>query len=290
MHYPQPVHAAGVRRPGPLGSLPETERAAGEVLSLPLYPELPEGDALRVAEAIRALRVPGRAGDESGRVRGDVPPGGSPLVVHRDAPDHGGRWAIASRRAGRLRISGRRLRTGGNLAWLGTRAWGAGERGVGGRPLPLATAYCRRRGLSRVSRARCWSCPSPRPHVRPGDQLRRDLPPGSSGRRGGAAGDAPGAAPRGALLVRVPALERLQSHHDAAVHTRQRYRAAELRRKAEAAGLRVERASYANTVLLPWRAASRLGQAAFRAGRSGTDGPQGGEGWRAQTCAPPRPF
>ncbi|HEX2187215.1 MAG TPA: DegT/DnrJ/EryC1/StrS family aminotransferase [Chloroflexota bacterium] len=55
IHYPQPVH----RQPayhdlgyGP-GSLPETERAAGEILSLPLYPELPPDDARRVAAAIR---------------------------------------------------------------------------------------------------------------------------------------------------------------------------------------------------------------------------------------------
>jgi dTDP-4-amino-4,6-dideoxygalactose transaminase len=55
IHYPVPVH----RQPAYLdlgygeGSLPETERAAREILSLPLYPELPEGDVWRVAEAIR---------------------------------------------------------------------------------------------------------------------------------------------------------------------------------------------------------------------------------------------
>ncbi|HEX2324970.1 MAG TPA: DegT/DnrJ/EryC1/StrS family aminotransferase, partial [Chloroflexota bacterium] len=56
VHYPQPVHVQPAYVDlAPAGSLPETERAAGEVLSLPLYPELPEGDALRVAEAIRAF-------------------------------------------------------------------------------------------------------------------------------------------------------------------------------------------------------------------------------------------
>ncbi|HEX2516532.1 MAG TPA: DegT/DnrJ/EryC1/StrS family aminotransferase, partial [Chloroflexota bacterium] len=56
VHYPQPVHLQPAYVDlAPAGSLPETERAAGEVLSLPLYPELPEGDALRVAEAIRAF-------------------------------------------------------------------------------------------------------------------------------------------------------------------------------------------------------------------------------------------
>jgi dTDP-4-amino-4,6-dideoxygalactose transaminase len=63
VHYPQPVHVQPAYVDlAPAGSLPETERAAGEVLSLPLYPELPEGDALRVAEAIRAFFEPGAGG------------------------------------------------------------------------------------------------------------------------------------------------------------------------------------------------------------------------------------
>lgn len=55
IHYPEPVH----RQPAYLdlgydaGTLPETERAAREILSLPLYPELPEADARRVAAAVR---------------------------------------------------------------------------------------------------------------------------------------------------------------------------------------------------------------------------------------------
>ncbi len=59
MHYPVPLHMQkafawlGV----PKGSLPVTEKAAAEVLSLPLYPELTEGQARRVAEALKvALR------------------------------------------------------------------------------------------------------------------------------------------------------------------------------------------------------------------------------------------
>jgi dTDP-4-amino-4,6-dideoxygalactose transaminase len=59
VHYPVPVH----RQPayadlecGP-GSLPHTERAAAEVLSLPLYVGLSSADVLAVAEAIyRSLR------------------------------------------------------------------------------------------------------------------------------------------------------------------------------------------------------------------------------------------
>jgi dTDP-4-amino-4,6-dideoxygalactose transaminase len=55
IHYPEPVH----RQPAYFdlgyrpGALPETERAAGEILSLPLYPELPDDDVRRVAGAVR---------------------------------------------------------------------------------------------------------------------------------------------------------------------------------------------------------------------------------------------
>jgi dTDP-4-amino-4,6-dideoxygalactose transaminase len=55
IHYPIPVH----RQPAyaklglATGSLPETERAARDVLSLPLFPELTEEQALNVALSIR---------------------------------------------------------------------------------------------------------------------------------------------------------------------------------------------------------------------------------------------
>jgi dTDP-4-amino-4,6-dideoxygalactose transaminase len=70
IHYPVPVHLqpayAGLGY-GP-GSFPVTEAAADEILSLPMYPELPEHAPRRVAEALAAaleeLRVP--AGDPVG--------------------------------------------------------------------------------------------------------------------------------------------------------------------------------------------------------------------------------
>ncbi len=55
IHYPLPIHlqpAYHHLHPGP-GRLPVTERLAGEVLSLPLYPELSEVQVERVAQAIR---------------------------------------------------------------------------------------------------------------------------------------------------------------------------------------------------------------------------------------------
>ncbi len=58
VHYPVPVHLqpayrGRVRAPG---GLPETERAAREVLSLPMYPELSMPDQEAVISAVREIR------------------------------------------------------------------------------------------------------------------------------------------------------------------------------------------------------------------------------------------
>ena len=60
IHYPVPVHLQESHRDLGLGagSLPQTERAAREILSLPLYIGLSDDDALRVCEAIGQLRGP----------------------------------------------------------------------------------------------------------------------------------------------------------------------------------------------------------------------------------------
>ncbi|HZP34465.1 MAG TPA: DegT/DnrJ/EryC1/StrS family aminotransferase [Candidatus Acidoferrales bacterium] len=58
VYYPLPMHLQPIyKQLGYMcGELPESERAAGEVLSLPMYPELTTGDIERVAETIaRAL-------------------------------------------------------------------------------------------------------------------------------------------------------------------------------------------------------------------------------------------
>lgn len=57
VHYPVPVHLQPAYQGRLRGSdsLPVTERAAREVLSLPMYPELTDADVGRVAGAIRAF-------------------------------------------------------------------------------------------------------------------------------------------------------------------------------------------------------------------------------------------
>ncbi|HVG96174.1 MAG TPA: class I SAM-dependent methyltransferase [Chloroflexota bacterium] len=163
--------------------------------------------------------------------------------------------------------------TGGNLRWLSRfgRVYGIDLS-------PLAADFCRERGLRTVSRASVTRLPFPDAsfhlvtsfdviyHLGVADdvdalaEMRRVLRPG------------------GSLFVRVPAIERLHSAHDVAVHTRQRYTTAELRAKAARAGLAVDRASYANSVLLPLMAAARLarrgGPEEGAAGSAGGAAPQ----------------
>ena len=57
VHYPRPIHlqpamAAAGGRPG---DHPVSERLSREVLSLPLYPELPESEARRIADEVRSF-------------------------------------------------------------------------------------------------------------------------------------------------------------------------------------------------------------------------------------------
>ncbi len=55
IHYPVPIHLQPAYRGrlGEAGSLPETERAAREIVSLPMYPELSVDEGRAVAQAIR---------------------------------------------------------------------------------------------------------------------------------------------------------------------------------------------------------------------------------------------
>lgn len=53
VHYPLPAHQQAPYRQFSTGSLPNTERLAREVLSLPLYPELPEASVDYVIDLLR---------------------------------------------------------------------------------------------------------------------------------------------------------------------------------------------------------------------------------------------
>ncbi|MER6910886.1 DegT/DnrJ/EryC1/StrS family aminotransferase [Streptomyces sp. NPDC000594] len=60
VYYPTPIHRLKPfrepdRRAGRHWELPETERAAAEVVSLPVHPSLSEGDLARIAAAVNAL-------------------------------------------------------------------------------------------------------------------------------------------------------------------------------------------------------------------------------------------
>ena len=58
IHYPVPVHLQPAYKGKVTGgdSLPETERAAREILSLPMYPELSTDECNRVIEAVRSFK------------------------------------------------------------------------------------------------------------------------------------------------------------------------------------------------------------------------------------------
>jgi SAM-dependent methyltransferase len=70
--------------------------------------------------------------------------------------------------------------------------------------------------------------------------------------------------PDGLLLLNLPAYEFLRSHHDAAIHTQQRYTRNQVREMLGQAGLRVQTLTYRNTLLFPVAALVRLAQKLFR--------------------------
>ena len=75
--------------------------------------------------------------------------------------------------------------------------------------------------------------------------------------------------PGGVLLVRVPALRLLWGAHDVEVQSRHRYTRAELRELLESCALRVEQATYCNSLLFPLLLARRTLDRVL--GREGSD-------------------
>lgn len=69
--------------------------------------------------------------------------------------------------------------------------------------------------------------------------------------------------PGGTIFVTVPAFGFLWSRHDVVNQHRRRYRAPELRRLVQEAGLRIKLLSYSNTVLFPAVAGVRLAKKAW---------------------------
>lgn len=65
-------------------------------------------------------------------------------------------------------------------------------------------------------------------------------------------------APGGRILITVPAYQWMWSAHDEAHHHKRRYSKAQLRSVAEAAGLKVNRIGYFNSLLFPLAAAVRI--------------------------------
>jgi SAM-dependent methyltransferase len=120
-----------------------------------------------------------------------------------------------------------------------------------------AAAFARSRGAAAVCRARL---PEELPFREESFDLvtALDVIEHLDDDRGALAALARALRPGGALLVTVPAFQWLWSPHDDMNHHRRRYRRAELMARLDAAGLRVEHATYFNTWLFPLLAAARL--------------------------------
>ena len=160
--------------------------------------------------------------------------------------------------------------TGANLSWLARYA-GAG-RVVGIDAVSTALRYCRQRGHRDLAQASTTALPFARHtfHLVTSFDVLEQLP-------------GPGAdeqairefrrvlRPGGTVFIRVPAYEWMRSDHDAALGTYRRYSLEDLRTKTERAGLRVVRATYANSVLLPVAALRRLVLKRIGLGARGSD-------------------
>jgi SAM-dependent methyltransferase len=133
---------------------------------------------------------------------------------------------------------------------------------------PEAIAFCRERGV-RAARARLLALPFPDAAFDVVTSLDVIYHAWVTDDRAAVAEMARVVRPGGLLLVRVPALKMLWGAHDAAVQSRHRYTRRELRTLLEACGLRVERATYCNSLLFPLLLARRTLDRLL--GREGSD-------------------
>ncbi len=125
---------------------------------------------------------------------------------------------------------------------------------------PLALGFCRERALTRLGQASVMALPFADAsfdlvtsfdvlyHRAVGDyrdalrEFRRVLRPG------------------GRLLLRLPAYDRLRGRHDAVIHTGRRFTTGELGSSLYETSYRLERLTYANTLLFPLALAKRLAE------------------------------
>jgi SAM-dependent methyltransferase len=162
----------------------------------------------------------------------------------------------------------RRLLDAGCGAGFNLLALGALGNAVGIDIAPDAIAFCRRRGV-RAVRASLHALPFPDSSfdaVTSFDVIYHAWVPDD---RRAVAEMARVLRPGGLLLVRVPALRMLWGAHDVEVQSRHRYTRAELRALLEGCSLRVERATYCNSLLFPLLLARRTLDRVL--GREGSD-------------------
>jgi SAM-dependent methyltransferase len=171
--------------------------------------------------------------------------------------------ALLVRPSGRARILDAGCGTGYNL--LDLARFGPA---VGIDLAPEAVALCRGRGV-RVARASLVALPFPAgtfDAVTSFDVLYHDW---VTDDRAAVSEMTRVLRPDGVLLVRVPALEALRGAHDAEVQSRRRYTRREVSDLLGGCGLRVERATYCNSLLFPLLLAHRALDRAL--GRQGSD-------------------
>jgi SAM-dependent methyltransferase len=171
--------------------------------------------------------------------------------------------ALAARPAGGRRLLDAGCGTGFNLMALGRLGTA-----VGIDLAPEAIAFCRERGV-RALRASLLALPFPERTFDAVTSLDVIYHAWVADDRAALREMARVLRPGGLVLVRVPALRILWGAHDAEVQSRHRYTRGELVALLGGCGLRVERATYCNSLLFPLLLARRTLDRAL--GREGSD-------------------